>query len=165
MQDLHLKLTDWLPLLPLALLLYVARIPGLGFLNIDVLALLVVLFSLYRQHGFPLWIAFAIGLMQDIVSLAPLGQHAIGLAILAYVGQSFRDQIRMQSLIKQIPAIFAGLLMVKFIHSWVVALGFGQLPTLDSFLSVMVTTACWPILVQGAYLAIRDRGVRRSGFS
>ena len=147
MQDLRLRLTDWLALLPVTLLIYLVHIPGFGYIRIDGLALLVILFSIYRHNGLPLIFTFTIGLIQDIVSLAPLGQHAIGLVVLAYVAQAVRDRVRIQSLPKQLPAVVVGLLLVKFIHSWVVALGFGQLPTLYSFLSVLVTGLCWIPLV------------------
>jgi len=159
--DFQLKLSDWLVLLPLLLILYIAQFPGLGYLRIDGLALFVGIFSIYRSQGFPLWFAFFIGLIQDIVSLAPLGQHAIGLVALTYFMQCFRDRVLMQGVFKQIPAIFISLLMVKFIHSWVVALGFGQLPTVDSFLSVLFTTALWPVFVNLSYRLTYKRGDRR----
>ena len=163
MQELNLKLADLLVLAPLALLLYVTSIPGFGSLRVDGLALIVALFSVYRHQGFPLFLAFSIGLVQDIVSLAPLGQHAIGLVVISYITQSLRDRIRMQSLLKQLPGIFAFLLLVKFIHSWVVALGFGQLPTADSFVSVLVTTLFWPFFVNVSYRLTRDRRDRPAG--
>jgi len=165
MQELNLKLTDWLWLIPLSLLIYVTHMPGFGYMRVDGLVILVALFSIYRHKGLPLILAFSIGLLQDIVSLAPLGQHAIGLVVIAYVTQSFRDRIRMQSLLMQLPSIFMFLLMVKFIHSWVVALGFGQLPTFDSFISVVVTTAFWPLLVKTGYVLTRDRRDRAVGLS
>lgn len=165
MQELNLKLTDWFPLLPFALLLYVAHIPGLGFMRVDALALFVALFSIYRHQGLPLGLAFGIGLLQDIVSLAPMGQHAIGLVTLAYFAQAFRDRIRIQGLLKQLPAIFAGLLLVKFIHNWVVALGFGQLPTFYSLSSVLVTAFFWPILVLLTFKLTRKRRIRQVGFN
>lgn len=165
MHELNLRLTDWLVLVPLALIIYLTHMPGFGYMRIDGLALLVALFSIYRSKGLPLVMAFLIGLLQDIVSLAPFGQHAIGLVAIAYVTQSLRDRIRMQGLMKQLPAIFLFLLMVKFIHSWVVALGFGQLPTLDSFISVLVTTAVWPLLVHLSFVLTRDRRHRHAGFS
>lgn len=157
MIEQNLRLSDWLVLTPLALILYLTHMPGFGYLRIDALVLLVALFSLYRANGMPLFLAFLLGLMQDIVSLAPFGQHAIGLVSIAYVAQSFRDRIRMQGVFKQLPAIFLFLLTVKFIHSWVVALGFGHLPTLDSFISVVITTCVWPLLVHVSFVLTRDR--------
>lgn len=159
--DFQIKLSDWLLLLPFSLILYIAQFPGLGYMRIDGLALFVGIFSIYRQKGFPLLFAFVIGLIQDIVSLAPLGQHAIGLVALAYFMQSFRDRVLMQGVLKQIPLVFISLLMVKFIHSWVVALGFGQLPTLNSFLTVIFTTALWPFFVTISYRLTYRRGDRR----
>ena len=163
MHELHLKLTDWLPLLPLALLFYVANILGFGFLRVDLLALLILLFCIYRSSGMPLILAFAIGLLQDIVSLAPLGQHAIGLVVLAYVTQIFSDRIRIQNPVKQLPVIFVGLLLVKFVHSWVLTLEFTQLPTFYSVLSVIFTGFFWPIVVKLGFLLTSKRPVHRAG--
>lgn len=164
--DFQLRLTDWFLLLPLALIMYIAQLPGLGYMRIDGLALFVGIFSIYRLQGFPLALVFLIGLIQDIVSLAPLGQHAIGLVALAYFMQRFRDRVLMQSTLKQIPTVFVSLLMVKFIHSWVVALGFGQLPTLNSILSVLFTTALWPFFVTISHrLTYRRGGNRHKGFT
>lgn len=163
MQELNLRLSDFLVLVPLALLFYVTHMPGFGYMRVDGMVLIVALFSVYRTRGLPLLLAFLMGLLQDIVSLAPLGQHAIGLVVIAYVTQSLRDRIRMHSLWKQLPGMFVFFLMVKFIHSWVVALGFGQLPTADSFISVIVTTALWPLFVQASYALTRDRRDRVAG--
>lgn len=165
MQDLNLKLFDLVLLTPLVLLLYVADMPGFGYMRVDGLALLVAFFSIYRQQGVPLSLAFSMGLLQDIVSLAPLGQHAIGLVVISYLTQSIRDRIRMQHLIKQIPSMFIFLLLVKFIHNWVVALGFGQLPTADSFISVLVTTAFWLPVVHFGHVLTRNRRDRRAGLT
>ena len=163
MHELHLKLTDWLPLLPLALLFYVANILGFGFLRVDLPALLILLFCIYHPSGLPLILAFAIGLLQDIVSLAPLGQHAMGLVVLAYVTQIFSDRIRIKSPAKQLPIIFVGLLLVKFVHAWVLTLEFTQLPTLYSVLSVIFTGALWPVVVKLAVVLTSKRPTRRMG--
>jgi|GEM_PF-2266862 len=165
MQEIQLRLSDWAALLPLCLLFYITQIPGFGHIRIDMLALLVALFSVYRLQGMPLTLAFAIGLAQDVVSLAPIGQHAIGLVVLAYVAQSARDRIRMQAMPNQLLAIFVGLFLVKFIHSWVVALGFGQLPTLNSLLSVLVTSLFWVPVMRIASQLTRKRPSARAGIS
>jgi len=159
--DFQLRLSDWFLLLPFTLILYIVQFPGLGYMRLDGLALFVAIFSVYKQNGFPLLFVFLLGLTQDVVSLAPLGQHAIGVVALAYFIQCFRDRILMQGVLKQLPVVFIGLLMVKFIHSWVVALGFGQLPTLNSFLSVLFTTALWPVFVMISYRLTYKRGDKR----
>ena len=165
MQEIQLRLSDWVGLLPICLLFYITQIPGFGYIRIDMLALLVTLFSIYRPQGMPLGLAFAIGLAQDVVSLAPIGQHAIGLVTLAYVAQSARDRIRMQAVPNQLLAIFIGLMLVKFIHSWVVALGFGQIPTLNSLLSVLVTSLFWVPVMFIAKRMTRKRPSVRAGIS
>ncbi|MBC6428257.1 MAG: rod shape-determining protein MreD [Cellvibrionales bacterium] len=156
MDDLHLKLADWLWLLPLGLALYILHLPLLGFWRADVPALLVLLFCIYRPRGLSLFAAFAVGLLQDLVALAPLGQHAIGLAVLAYLAHSTRSWTRLQPPLKQLPMVFAGLLLVELIHS---LLRFGPPPNLDALLSVLLACLLWPPLVTAVALFRRRRAV------
>ncbi len=165
MQDLHLKLSDWLLLLPLSLFVYLIGMPGPVHLSLDAPALMVVLFSLHRAKGLPLSCAFGVGLIQDIFSLAPLGQHAIGLVVLAYLTQVFRDRFRILDPVRQLPPLFCALLLVKFIHGWVAALGFGQFPAGSSFLSVLVTGVLWVPLAHMSFRLLRRRRLHQKGIS
>lgn len=157
MQELPLKLTDLLFLTIGSVVIYVLSFPGLGYLHIDAVALTVILFCLYRPGGISLGLVFALGLVQDIVSLAPFGQHALGLCVMAYIMQHFRDRIRIHSVAKQLPSIAFALLLLKVIYSWVAALGFGQLPSLASLTSVVLTAMLWPITVFIGRLLVRNR--------
>ena len=80
-------------------------------------------------------------------------------------GALLGDRIRMQALPNQLLAIFIGLMLVKFIHSWVVALGFGQIPTLNSLLSVLVTSLFWIPVMFIAMRMTRKRPSARAGLS
>lgn len=146
MRELPLKLSDLLPLTLISLVIYVFHVPGLGYVRIDAVALTVILFSLYRPEAIPLVLVFVIGLLQDIVSLAQLGQHALGLCVVAYVMQYFRDRVRIHSIPKQLPSIALALLVLKLIYSWVAALGFGQLPSMGAIFSVVLTMFLWPVM-------------------
>lgn len=147
MQELPLKQLDLVLFALISVVIYVFHIPGLGFLRIDAVALTVILFCLYRVDGISLATVFLLGLVQDIVSLAPLGQHALGLCVVAYFMRHFRDRILIQSVGKQIPGIALSLLALKLIYGWVAALGFGQLPSIAALLSVVFTAMLWPITV------------------
>lgn len=147
MHELPLKKLDLVVLVSISVIIYVLKIPNLGYLRIDAVALSVILFCLYRPKGMSLLLVFGIGLLQDIVSLSPIGQHALGLCLIAYLIQSFRDRIRIHRVVKQLPSIAFALLILKFVYSWIAALGFGQLPSLEAFVSVIFTALLWCPLV------------------
>ncbi len=147
MKELPLMLRDLLPLIVISVVIYVFNIPWLGYIRIDAVALTIILFCLYRPQAIRLTLVFCLGLLQDVVSLAPLGQHALGLCIMAYFMQYFRDRVRIHRVAKQLPSIALALLFLKLVYSWVTALGFGQLPTLSAILSVILTTMLWPVMV------------------
>ena len=147
MKELALMLRDLLPMMAVSVVIYVFNVPWLGYLRIDAVALTVILFCLYRPKAISLLLVFLLGLLQDVVSLAPLGQHALGLCIVAYFMQYFRDRVRIHSVAKQLPSIALALLFLKLVYSWVTALGFGQLPSLNAVLSVLLTTMLWPLMV------------------
>lgn len=127
----------------LALLLYVIPIPLFGQLRVDFVAVLIIYLGLYRDMPYPLLFAFGVGVMQDLVSLAPLGQHALGLLLVSWILEFFRDRLKLVSIPAQIPAVFMLLLLLKFQYSWISALNLGILPTLDALGSSLITTLVW----------------------
>lgn len=157
MKELALMLRDLLPMMVVSVIIYVFNIPWLGYIRIDAVALTVILFCLYRPKAISLPLVFFLGLVQDIISLAPLGQHALGLCVVAYFMQYFRDRIRIHSVAKQLPSIALALLFLKLVYGWVTAFGFGQLPTLNALLSVLLTTMLWPVMVAFGDLLARRR--------
>lgn len=131
----------------LALVLYVIPVPGANALRLDFVALLVLYLGIYREQPYPLLGAFAAGMLQDLVSLAPLGQHALGLLLVSAILQSMRDRLRLINPARQLPAVLALLLLLKLQYSWIAALNFGTLPTLDALGSSLLTAAAWIPLV------------------
>ena len=163
MDEMPLRLRDLFSLVLVSLIVYVMHFPGLGYVRIDGVALVIFLFCIYRPEGLSLAIVFAIGLLQDIVSLSPLGQHPLGLCAVAYGVQHIRDHIRMQAILKQGPSILFALLALKFIYSWVAALSFGVLPSLTAMISVLLTLCLWPLVFGVGTFLCRHR--RRPGIT
>ncbi len=127
----------------LALLIYVIPVPLLGQVRIDYVALLMLYLGTYRELPFPLGFAFGIGLLQDLVSLAPLGQHALGLLLICWLLQFFRDRLKLASPPAQLPLVLMLLLLLKIQYSWMAALNLGILPSLDALASSLVTAVVW----------------------
>lgn len=126
-----------------ALLLYVIPIPVFGQLRVDFVALLIIYLGIYRDLPFPLLIAFVAGVCQDLMSLAPLGQHAMGLLLVSWILQFFRDRLKLIAIPAQIPAVFMLVLLLKFQYSWIAALNLGILPSLEALGATLITTLVW----------------------
>ena len=130
-------------LVGVALLLYVIPPPFAGQLRVDYVALLVIYLGIYRDVPSPLLLAFSVGVLQDLVSLAPLGQHALGLALVSWILQSIRDRMKLAPVPAQIPVIFMLVLLLKIQYTWIAALNLGILPSLDALGSTLITTLVW----------------------
>lgn len=127
----------------LALLLYVIPMPFLGQMRVDIVAVLIIYLGIYRDMPYPLLFAFGVGMLQDLVSLAPLGQHALGLLLVSWILEFFRDRMKLISIPAQIPAVLMLLLLLKFQYAWIAALNLGILPSLDALGSSVITTLVW----------------------
>ena len=144
-ESLPLRVSDLVFGVLFALVLYLVEMPGVEYFRLDFVALLVLLFAVYRDKELGLVVPFLVGLTQDLVSLAPLGMHALGLMVAAYLGTWLRDGMRVLSLTKQLPFVLFILVFVKLLYAWVSALGFGQIPSLVSVFSAVVVTLFWPL--------------------
>lgn len=144
--------------LVLACGLYISSIPLLGNIRIDAVALLIVFLGLYRPASLSLGLAFSAGLLQDLVALAPLGQHALGLTVVAFILHAVRDEARLLNPVMQWVLVLGCLILLKFLSSWITALSLGILPDLAAYGSALVTSLIWPLLVAAA---VRNPRVRR----
>ncbi len=85
----------WVPVLALAAVvlqttvLYSWRIAGVAP---DLVFLLVIFLALQKPNTLGLWIAFAVGLVQDVASGGPMGMNALVLVGLAYLAGHMRKQ-------------------------------------------------------------------------
>ncbi len=140
-----------------ALLLYVVPVPLLANLRVDFVALLVLYIGIYRDLSYPLLWAFVLGLLQDIVSLAPPGQHVLGLVIVSWIIHGIRDRLRLLSVARQFPLILGLLLLLKLQYSWIAALNFDSLPSLEALGSALVTALIWvPLVFVRQHLKVRE---------
>ncbi len=127
------------------------------------------------SHGRPAWVAMVViywcmalpqrvsigtawisGLLMDVLQGSLLGQHAIGLSIIAYVTVKLHLQIRQHPLYQQ--ALFIGLLISVYLCLVVWVNGIiGRPPQSWSFLMPVLTSMLlWPWL----FVILRD--IRRS---
>lgn len=130
-----------------ASVLYLSPLPYMSSLRIDLVALLVIYVAVYRPVNWLLRLGFCAGLLQDVVSLSPLGQHALGLALLAFLVPFIRDSVRMYTLLGQWLVVLGLLIFLKLLSGWSTALSLGILPGGDAYWSALATSFFWPVLV------------------
>ncbi len=118
-------------------------------------ALVVIYWSMALPQRVSIGTAWVLGILLDVLQGSLLGQHAIGLAIVAYVSTKLHLRIRQHPLYQQ--ALFVGLLVSVYLSLiiWVNGI-IGRPPQSWSFLMPVLTSMLlWPWL----FIILRD--VRR----
>jgi len=115
-------------------------------------AMVVIYWSLALPQRVGIGTAWVLGILLDVLQGSLLGQHAIGLAIVAYVTLKLHLQIRQHPLYQQ--SLFVGLLVAIYLCLVVWVNGIiGRSPHSWSFLTpVMTSMLLWPWL----FVILRD---------
>lgn len=91
-------------------------------------------------------IAWVVGLLQDIVGGAPLGQHALAFAVIAYLSLILYQRLRMYTSLQQAAVIFVLIGLNQLLSHWVQTIN-GTVSTNLLFLLPALISAClWPPL-------------------
>ena len=98
--------------------------------------------------------AWTTGLLDDVVHLTPLGEHAAILAVLAYVVERWRLEIRLAPLGQQMAVFFLLFTAERLLEVWLTAV---PLWSPGVFLPPLVTALLWP-LAQNLLLRLAPRG-------
>ena len=93
--------------------------------------------------------AFALGLLVDLLTGSLLGQHALGLVVVAYIVSQFRLRIRFFPLWQQALGVLAILLNDRLIYVWIQALTGHGTPDWRIALAPLVAMIIWPFLFVG----------------
>jgi rod shape-determining protein MreD len=99
--------------------------------------------------------AWLLGIAMDVVTGTLLGQHSIGLSIVAFVVHQIHLRLRLFPLWQQSLMILPLLLLERGIGFWGMGVTHQPLPYLDYWLAPFVAILFWPWL----YILLRD--VRR----
>lgn len=99
--------------------------------------------------------AAGLGLAVDVVTGTLLGQHAIGLAFVAYVVQQTSQRLRLFPLWQQAVIVLSLLLLERAILFWGMGVSHQPLPGLHFWIAPFVGMILWPWI----YIVLRD--VRR----
>jgi len=121
-------------------------------------ALILIYWCLETQGLVTLGLAFATGLVLDLLTGSLFGLHALSLVILVYLVTRFRARIRFFPPWQQALSVLALLVNDRIIVLWIMSLRGEPLPSMDFWAGPVVGTAVWPWLF---LLLDRYRGVMR----
>jgi rod shape-determining protein MreD len=124
-------------------------------------ALVLCYWLLETPERVGLGVAFAAGLVTDIVHGSLLGEHALRLCMLAFIVLRFRPRLRFFTLWQQALAVFAILLNDRIVVLMIRGFSGEALPPVAFWVSPLVGLAIWPWLflaLDGLRLRARQRG-------
>ncbi len=133
-----------------ALVLTVLPLPGIGqWLQPYWVALVLIYWCIESPEQVDLGVAFVLGMLVDLLTGSLLGQHALGLVVIAYIVRQFRLRVRFFPLWQQALAVLAILLNDRLIYVWIQALTGHGTPDWRIALAPLTATLLWPFLFVG----------------
>lgn len=152
-------LVIWMTLL-LALLLTAVRLPVgtpeiLSWLRPEWAAVVLLYWVMAVPQQVGMLTAWVLGLLVDSLSGTLLGLHALGFVLVAFVGLSLYERLRMYSLVQQALIVFVAIALARLLGFWVDVLTRGADWTPLILLPALSSALIWPL----AFTALR--GLRR----
>lgn len=121
----------------------------------DWVALVLIYWSVATPGLVGVGIGWLVGLVLDLLHGSVLGQHALALAVVAYIAHRLHLQVRMFPRWQQAATVLVLLLINQLLILWIKGV-LGQAPTLwPNLTSSIVGMAIWPLV----FIILRD--VRR----
>lgn len=108
--------------------------------------LILIYWCLVRPARFGVFTGFALGLAQDVISGALLGEHALSLSLIAYLVGELHRRIRAFPLWQQAVAVWLLLLLQRLLSIWILGATGQPTPTLTYWLPTLVGMLLWPWL-------------------
>lgn len=106
-------------------------------------ALVLIYWVLESPYCRRLELAFALGLLMDLLTGTLLGQHALSLLIMLYLLLLFRQRVRFYPPWQMSLLVFVLLLNDRILQLWVLWLA-GQIPTWEYWVSPLIGASVWP---------------------
>lgn len=143
-----------LPSMIVALMLVMLPLPDWAqSLRPDWVALVMIYWIMALPENVGVTMAWGFGLLLDVTQGSILGQHAVGMVLVAYLVLLEYQRIRVFSLVQQALVVFVLLLIKQLMVLWVSGI-VGQPPPdiLPYFLPSLVGAIIWPWL----FVILRD---------
>lgn len=122
------------------------------------MAMTVIFWALAAPERFGVFSAFGAGLLLDVASGTLLGQHALGLSVVAYVAVELHRRVLAYPLWQQAVFVWVLLLVKRLLSLWVLGATGQPTPTLVFWAPTFLGLLLWPWI----YVVLRDIG-RRAG--
>lgn len=131
-----------------ALLVAVFPLPyGYASLRPEMVCLLVLYWVMYAPEHVGVFMAFAIGLLQDVVEGTVWGAHALALTVLAYICLVSYQRIRSYSLWHQTLWVFVLVGTHQVLVNWVQGLAGYHAGVSQMLLPTVFSALCWPLVI------------------
>jgi rod shape-determining protein MreD len=147
---LTLVVALWLSIVPLP--------PWAQWGRPEFVAMVVLYWMMAMPERIGIGSAWLLGLVQDIVEGSVLGEHALALAVLAYLVLNLYQRMRMFTPLQQAAVIFVFIGMHQLLCHWVQALAGASSSSLLLLMPALISALLWPLL------ALLLRLLRRSYF-
>lgn len=113
----------------------------------------VLLVAIYWVSVFPLTMSLlflcVVGLFQDLLSAAPLGQHSFSLLVMAYLSMLSYRRVQNFALWKETGWVFLVVLLAQIPVAWVQTIFDRPFPWLLFFAPAFTSALLWPLFRQG----------------
>lgn len=109
-------------------------------------ALVLIFWCLTRPRQVGVFWAFGIGLLQDVVSGAVLGENALTLAVVAFLAIELHPRILPFPPWQQTLSVWLLLVVERLLSLWILGATGQPTPTLSYWLPTFVSAMLWPAL-------------------
>jgi rod shape-determining protein MreD len=107
-------------------------------------ALVVIYWCLAIPNRFGIVTAWFIGLFIDLLTESPVGQHALGFAVVGYIVLNFYQRIRISPMVQQTLTVFAILILYQLLIAWFTGITHHSRSP-QFFLASVTGAVLWPI--------------------
>ncbi len=119
---------------------------ALDIIRPDWLALIIIFWALSAPRSYGVGIAFLVGIVLDVSQGTLLGQHALGLTVIAYITARFHLQMRVFPLLQLTAFVFALNALYRFLLFWVNGVAGISAPAVSYWGPVLSCLVIWPLL-------------------
>jgi rod shape-determining protein MreD len=133
-----------------ALALTILPLPGwLAMIRPEWVALVLIYWCMALPGRVGVGFAWTIGLLLDVLRAALLGQHALSLAIVAYITLQLYQRIRVFPLWQQAVSVFILILLHLMLQLWIKGMSGNPPPALTFLLPALSSMLLWPLMFLG----------------
>lgn len=146
----------------IALALTMLPLPrALDLFRPDFVLLIMIFWALSVPRSYSVGIAFLVGIVLDVSQGTLLGQHALGLTVIAFLTVRFHLQMRVFPLLQLTAFVFALNALYRFLLFWVNGVAGISAPAPVYWAPVLGSLVIWPLLytsMSGVRYRVLTRG-------